>query len=341
MQLFRIYGYAVTPQRTSDETVDPAGGAFRVNSELREAIDGLFVSSKLAEQSTVDFKVQPQDGSSGRSHPVRSLIIDFAFGTSAEAKVAAIGLASRLANAMDQRSPSSLLMIAASQNGAERRTTIWAFPRDEAFQFRNARGTPSIKLLTDIFSRSSRLRKAALFEGHNRRTDLWSGRVLDLQTTGAFGKAADYWIANFLDCRLGLDDEAGTRILASCLQKTYDSLSDQASKDQLYSAMVAVRTSPRRTWSLRNFANQYLQGDVKSAFLSSAPSRDLVSLSFHFDRTTFEQKLNFRVFHLENDVYVSAPFSAVGANVIVHDGQTRTLQCEGAIIDEKVRARHA
>lgn len=340
MRLFRVYGFTVTPQRTSQEKAEPAGGAFRLTADLRESLDGLFISSKLAQQSMVDFRVEPRDGSSTRRHAVRSLILDFGFGTSSKAKSSARSLATRLSDSMDQRSPSLLLILAASKDGSERRMTIWAFPRDEAFQFRNARGGPSIRLLTDIFSRTSRLRKAALFEGQNRRTDFWSGRVLDLQTTGAYGKAADYWIGNFLDCRLGLEEEAGTRILASCLRKTYEAVEDQASRDQLYSAMVAVRTSPKRTWSLKEFANQYLHGNVKQTFLDSAPSSDLMPLSFHFSRDTFESKLNFRVFHLENGVYVSAPFSAVGQNVTVEEGRKRKLRCEGEILDEKMRARH-
>ena len=254
MRLFRIHGFTVTPQRTSHEKADPAGGAFRVTADLRESLDSLLISSKLAQQSTVDFRVEPRHGSSGRSHAVRSLIIDFAFGASTEAKSAAASPATRLADSMDQRSPSSLMILAASKEGDERRMTMWAFPRDEAFQFRTAKEGPSIRLLTDIFSRTSRLRKAALFEGKKRRTDFWSGRVLDLQTTGAYGKAADYWIGTFLDCRLGLEEDAGTRMLASCLRKTYETVEDHASREQLYSAMVAIRTSPRGTWSLKDFA---------------------------------------------------------------------------------------
>ena len=269
------------------------------------------------------------------------MVMAFSFGTPSEAKTAASALATKLAKSMDQRSPSCLLILAASKDGDSGRMTFWAFPRDEAFQFRTAKEGPSIKILTDIFSRTSRLRKAALFEGKNRKTDFLSGRVLDLQTTGAHGKAADYWIGEFLDCRLGLEEEAGTRILASCLRTTYEAVTDQSARDQLYSAMVAVRTSPRHTWSLNDFANQYLQGEVKDAFLNSAPSQDLIALSFHFNRAAFETKLNFRIFHLNNDVYVSAPFSAVGQNVTIQDGETRTLRCEGEIIDESVRSRHA
>src|ERR1019366_512737 len=75
MKLFRIYGFAVTPQRTSDEKVDPAGGAFKVTPELREALDGLFVSSKLGQQSIVDFRIEAGDSSTDRNHPVRAMVM--------------------------------------------------------------------------------------------------------------------------------------------------------------------------------------------------------------------------------------------------------------------------
>jgi hypothetical protein len=340
MELFRIYAFAVTPQRTTDEKSLPSGGAFSVNDEIRGALDKLYASSKLATQATADFRVDGDDNLRQRKHAVRELVMNFAFGATAQARLAAHTLAARLGDSMDERSPPTLLLLSACRDGVKRRATIWAFPQDEAFQFRSGKNRATIRLLNDIFSRSSRLRKAALFEGNQRRTDFWSGRVLDLQTTGGFGKGADYWIGTFLDCRLGLEGEAGTRLLVQHLRQTYESLDDHDGRDQLYSAMVAIRTSPKQTWSLRQFASHFLTGEAKKAFIASVP-QELAYLSFKFDRRAFEGKLNFRIFRLEDDVYVSAPFGAIGNSVQITEGQQRQLQCQGVVVDERVRARHA
>ena len=343
MELFRIHAYAVTPQRKAEVKQAPTGGAFPVNDDIRTALDALFVKSKLPSQATVDFRIDGSGNGNNRQHVVRDLIMEFAFQGPAKAKVAAQALSTRLADSMDERSPpSTLFMLAASRSGARRRMTMWAFPQDEAFQFRSSNNRPRIRLLDDVFSRSSRLRKAALFEGRNLNSDFLSGRILDLQTMGGFGKAADYWISNFLDCRLALEGEAGTRLLAKHLREAYESLASQADRDQLYNAMTAVRTSPKTTWSAKQFAAQYLQGEAKRVFLQSVPA-DLRNLSFKFQRDVFENKLNFRVFRLQNDVYVSAPFGTIGTGktVRITEGKQRKLRCEGPIAEEKVRARHA
>lgn len=343
MDLFRIYAYAVTPQRKAEVKLAPSGGAFPVNEDIRKALDALLVSSKLASQAEVHFRMDGDGTSQQRQHAVRELVMDFAFQAPAKAKAAAQALATRLADSMDERSPpTTLFILAVGRSGALRRMTMWAFPHDEAFQFRSSNNRPRIRLLDDIFSRSSRLRKAVLFQGRNRNSDFLTGRILDQQAMGGFGKAADYWISNFLDCRLGLEGEAGTRLLAKYLREAYESLSVQADRDQLFNAMTAVRTATKTTWSAKQFAAQYLQGDAKRVFIQSIPA-DLRNLSFKFQRDVFEDKLNFRVFRLDDDVYVSAPFGTIGdgKTVRIIDGQQRKLRCEGPIAEEKVRARHA
>ncbi len=340
MRLCRIHAYEVTPQRTSATKSAPTGGVFRVNEEIRESLETLVASANLRSQAEVHFRVENKAGLQQRQHAVRDLVMDFAFGANIAAKSASQTLANRLAQSMDDRSVSTLLMLTAFEDGARRRMTFWGFPHDEAFQFRSGEGEARIRLLTDVFSRSSRLRKAALFEGERRATDFWSGRVLDLQSTSGLGKAADYWISLFLDCRFGLEGKAGTRLLVRHLRSAYESLDTQSDRDQLYNAMVAIRTSPKHTWSLNQFANQYLDGEAKRVFVQSVPT-ELRNLSFKFQRDEFEAKLNFRVFRLKDDVYVSAPFQTIGTSVHITDGKQRTLRCEGPIVDDKVRARHA
>jgi hypothetical protein len=343
MTVFRIYAYEVTPQRTSEAKTSPRGGSFPPNKEFRKSLDTLFGASKLATQAVVDFKTDPTEDSGRRDHRVRSLVMEFLFGSPASAKKAAHEMATLLSNSMDERSPPTLLMLTGSRSTQGHRIVMWAFPQEEAFQFRTSGETTKIRLLTDIFSRSSRLRKAAMFEGKDRATDFWTGRVLDLQTAGGLGKAADYWITKFLDCRFALEGNAGTRLLVKYLRSAYDLLEGHEDREQIYSAMIGVRTSPRPTWSMSSFANHFLKDEAKRVFLQSVPTEQR-HLQFRFQRQEFEDKLNFRIFKLKDDVFVSAPFGTVGKSVVIHDdldGGERRLSCEGVVVAEKVRARHA
>lgn len=337
MQLFRVHAYAVEPQRTTEGATRPTGGAVNVNADIRKALEQASNQSRLENRTLVDLQVD----TTTRTNETRELIIQFSFRSSSEAKVAALRLAARLSKAMDLRSAPCLLVIAAEKEADRRRITMWTFPRDEAFQFRGGSTHPSIKLLTDIFSRTSHLRKAARFEGKNRRTDFLSGRSLDFQANSTSREVADFWIGRFLNAALAIRGDAGTRLLAKCLRDAYDAAQSLTEREQLYAAMVAVRRSPKHRWSLKEFAETYLEGRVKKSFLSTAPNETTVNSSFDFQRDIFDTTLNFRVFHLNTDVWVSAPFNEVGKSVVLSGVRKKRLRCEGVVTEDLVRKRRA
>lgn len=339
MNLTRIHAYEVTPQRLAKTVTPPRGGALSADAAFQKSLNEFFRKSRLKVQPTVDFRVQSK-ADDDTSHDVRKSLIDYCFGAASTAKKAALALAGRLGKAMDDRSPFTLLLLAAYEDGTTRRLIIWAFPKDEPFHFSASGDRAKVRILKDAFSRSSSFRKAAMYEGRNKPMEFQSGRVIDRQAQQSFGTAADYWVSNFLDSRFSLTGKAGTRLLARTLRSTYDLLTDQNDKDQISNAIVAVHASKRRQWSLRSFANEYFEDDVKKAFLSKAPPESRTT-TFSFQKQEFEQKLNFRIFRLEDDVMVSAPFGTIGQSVHIEDGEERTLTCEGVIVDEKVRARYA
>ncbi|MBL9164631.1 MAG: hypothetical protein JNL18_18025 [Planctomycetaceae bacterium] len=336
MNLLRVYAHTVFPQRTAEDPQTPDGGSLTINADVQTALDEAFAKAKLDQQDTIDFRIDTQS----RTCEVRDLVMELAFGDARRSKGIATKLASRLSLAMDDRSPSSLLVLAASGDGATmRRITVWAFPRDESFQFRNNKSGVVVKLLRDTFSRNSRLRKAAVFEGRRTRTDFLSGRVLDHQASTGH-KAADYWINDFLDCTLGLKGEAGTKILAQCLQTAFSKADSSAIRENLYAAMLTAHNANWRRTSLRKFARDHLSPQAKTLFLDASPNEEAKGATFDFKKDVFAKKLNFRIFHLENNIYVSAPFDAIGTDVTLSDGRQKVLKCEGVVLEEKVRARH-
>jgi hypothetical protein len=334
MNLFRVHAYAVEPARTLASATAPRGGPVKLDAELQAALEEATRQSQLENGIQVDFRVDPRT----RTNEVRDLILRFAFGTASEAAASAAGLADRLARAMDRRSTPCLFIVAVARDDGARRVTFWTFPRDEAFQFRGDSGSPSIQLLTDVFSRTSRLRKAALWTGERRRTDFLRGNVLDFQANQTSREVADFWIDRFLDCTLAIAPDSGTRLLANSLRKTYEATQDAAEREQLHAAITSVRQAPQTRWSLREFADRYLGGDVKERFLNSVANQQVLDSPFDFSRDTFDKTIHFRVFRLETDVYVSSPFDEIGRSVVV---QGDRLRAEGIVREEKVRARHA
>jgi hypothetical protein len=218
---------------------------------------------------------------------------------------------------------------------------LWIFPRDEAFRLRHGSGGPAIEVLTDVFSQTSRLRKAAQFQGRQLRSDFLSGRVLDFQADHASRDVADFWIGRFLECRLGIAGDAGTRLLARTVRKAYEVCDNLEDKEILYTAVMAMRRSPHQRVSLQDFADRYLSGRARDIFMNAAPNADGLSSAFDFQRELFDATLQFRIFQLKTGVFVSSPLTEIGESVQITEGQQRQLSCEGEIVGERLRTRHA
>jgi len=341
MDLLRLHAYEVVPQRLAKAPTPPRGGAFAAPAEFKKSLDEFFTKSKLDKQPSIDFRPEHTGNGSGtRSNSVRDSVLSYCFDPAPTAKQAALKLATKLGSSMDARSAFTLLLLSAYQDGNRRRLVLWAFPKDEPFHFTTTGERAKVKILKDAFSRNSTFRKAALYEGERSDTSFWSGRVIDKHHQNGFAGAADYWVSDFLNSRSSLAGPAGTRLLARCLRTAYDGSESLTDREQISDAIVAVRASNRTRWSMRSFANEYLSGDIKTAFLESAP-QETRTTPFTLQKPEFEEKLNFRVFRLADDVRVSAPFGVIGQSVKISGGRQRTLTCKGTIVGEKVRAKHA
>ncbi|SRR5216683_1105163 len=337
MKLFRVHAYSVEPERTAETASSPYGGGITVSTEIERALEDAATQSSLQHPIAVDLQVD----TTTRTSYVRDLMLVFAFGSKPKADAAGLGFAGRLSQAMDLRSSPCLFVVAASKDGPHRSLTMWTFPKEEAFQFRGSGGRPSIQLLSDIFSRTSRLRKAALFEGKNLKTNFIGGKVFDFQVSSTSRDVADFWIVRFLGAVLAIHGPTGTRCLARCLRTAYEKAQTPAEQEQIYSSVIAVRHSQRPRWSLREFADHFLKGHAWESFIKAAPNDETVDSSFDFDRGAFDSALNFRVFGLDTGVFVSTPLGEVGKSVVVSGTTQKVLRCEGRIVEEHLRTRHA
>jgi len=332
MELFRAHAYAVRPSRTVDAAAAPSGGAIQVTDQVRSVLLQAEGQTKLDGQTQVDFRMEPGT----RTNQVRTLVMAYAFKTDEDADASAGALALRLAGAMDRRSDPCLFLITSAREAQRRRVTLWTFPRDDAFQFRRGQQV-SLSVLTDVFSRTSSHRKAALWQGTENRAQFIGGRVFDSQANRADRSVADFWIARFLDCLFSIAADAGTRMLAKAVRATFESVDELEAREQLLGGISGVRVGPQRRWSLRSFADTYLTGDAKDKFLQSAPNAESLDAVFDVTRQVFDETISYRLFRLNSEVYVSAPFAEVGRSVELVQGH---LRCEGDVVDERIRTRH-
>ena len=351
MPLFRLYAYAVEPQRTvlEKDFAAPIGGPIAIGAALRGALDGALAAARAERRSTrVLIRVDPDPAV--RTSPVRNSVMELAFASRTErAEVGAVDLAARLSSAMDNRSPACLFLAAAYRDNASalsREVALWIFPRDDAFRFRSQ--AQAIDLLSDVFSRTSRLRKLARFSGRNLRTDFLDADVLDFQA-GGMGGVADFWIERFLEASLAITPDAGTRMLADAFRKAAQADLTFVQREQLQAALMAVRNRPAQRSSLEQIAAEFLAPDVAAPFLAAAPNPESARSMFALNRDLFDQTVNYRVFRLDTGVWVSAPLDEIGQSVQVtrtggdaaQAGTGERVRVEGTVVEDKLSARRA
>lgn len=335
--LSKIHAYEVIPQRLQKVAADPKGGSFSADPDFKKELKKYLQKSRLMTRPEVSFRIDTTTGVN--SHTVRSSVVDYLFGASATSKKASLELARRLSKSMDDRSPYTLLMLVAykaKDDESFRRLVMWAFPKDEPFEFSAGKGTAKIKIPENIFSRSSNFKKGSLYEGFKSDDAFLQGYVIDRQAESSWGTAADYWVSRFLDSQFTLTGLAGTRLLARTLKITHDDLTEQDDKNQITDSIRAAFASTRRRFSIHEYAKEYLTDTAKSTFLANAP-QEIVKTKFDFDKQEFEEKVQLRVFRLDDDVIVSAPFSTIDKSVKFVGKDSKQLRVTGTIVEETVK----
>jgi hypothetical protein len=351
MPLFRLYGYAVEPQRmvAEEDFAPPEGGVIAISAELRAALDAALASARGESRTTrVSLRVDPTPGV--RTSELREAVMRLVFGgRTAQAEEVARELAARLSRSMDNRSPACLFLTAGYRESARARSrevALWIFPRDDAFRFRSQ--AHAIELLSDVFSRTSRLRKLALFSGRKLRTDFLEADVLDFQAGGIAG-VANFWIEHFLEAGLSITPDSGTRILADAFRQAAQADLTYQQREQLQAALMAVRNRPARRFSLQQVADEFLDPGVADSFIAAAPNVETAQSLFRLNRDLFDRTVNYRVFRLDTGVWVSAPLEEIGQSVQVRaerpraaDGGTgERLRVEGTVVQDQLRSRRA
>ena len=220
MDLHRVYTFIVEPTRREPHSPTPAGGSVSITKDLRDSLSRALQSASFSTQPRVDLVVDQHS----RTNEVRDALIGLAFRDARAAQSAAASLAARLSSSMDRRSDPALLILTSLTNAASRRVIVWLFPRDRAFQFHTGRRGATLSILTDIFSQTSSLRKAASFEGRDLRNEFLSGNALDFQAGHTALEIANFWISKFLQCTFAIQGTAATRLLATALRDILDRL---------------------------------------------------------------------------------------------------------------------
>ena len=170
LSLQRIHAYEIIPQRLQKTKANPKGGSFSADEGIRKELEKYLRKSKLLMQPEIAFRIDSESDTGVKDHPVRQGVMNYLFGASATSKKASMDLAKRLSKSMDDRSPYTLLMFVAykaDEDESYRRLVMWAFPKDEPFEFSQPtarRKSKSPKISSVAVRRSRRVHSTKVFK---------------------------------------------------------------------------------------------------------------------------------------------------------------------------------
>lgn len=330
-------GYAsVIYSRKGENMPDPPDTyVLRTDGQFRKA---LAVATDIAQRRHMSAVVLNMNDD--REHPVREALLRLAFGQTRTPLPAMVELATRLALSTDRRTQPSLFVVTVEAQKEVRRASMYVFPEESTYALRHSSQEPSEAFLEHVnsFVLESRLRKVARFEGKNIKTHFMNGDVVDLQIGSSPRTVADYWVTDFLDAGFAINDIKGTTLVANGLKVAFEK-ADSGGKQKVMEAAMALMAGGRRAWSLQRIADEYIPVELGAVFCSVAPNAETLGGKFMLSKELLRERINYRVFQLENGVWVSSPFSEVGRSVTVEEkGKSRTLTARGVIQSEKVRS---
>lgn len=334
MTFLRVHAYKVNPQMIREDEYVPEGGEISISNELEILLEDSIKTARFNTRIEVNF-IFP-DGQI-RTNPCRELMMNYCFKDKANAKMASEQLAKKLSKAMNRIKQDCLFIIAAKQDGNKKQITFWSFPADTTFKFNSTPEKINIEVLRDVFSKSSELRKAAMFEGEDLRTEFLSGRILDFQGP----VVAKFWYEDFLDCKFAMGSGRGTRCLANSLRETFDKSDTFADREIITSAMLGIRVHHRSEISYGDFADVYLSGKSKDIYKEIIEREHLINSRFIFDIEEFDKAAKFKVFTLDTGAIVYIPFYNFKKAVKIKeigDGK-KYLLCAGNIASETIKMR--
>ena len=330
MAVKSVHAYIVTPQKGTESPEMPNGGPVSISIELKKTLGDVYKEAKFDSQTPVEFLFD-----SSRANEFREKIIEYLWGNSNEAGKQ---IALRLSLKMDKRTEECLLVLTWGElDNGSRQLVIWVFPKEEALQFK-AGSTNAINVLEDVFSRTSRLRKAARYCGYNVSASLLGGHVLDFQSSGE--GIADYWISEFLLSRLSLNDEAGSRIVGEALEKLYNKIQDRSSREKIYAAIVTLKNKPNVPTRAADIASLFFAGDnaIIGKFKRLFKSDDVYNARFKFSQSAFREVIKLSIYTLENGITVTTPIGISESDLTIKDeNNKRKLSATGIIESERIR----
>jgi predicted acetyltransferase len=276
MPITHIHSYLVQPGKNLDVTELSAvsGTEIKLEGKIFEMMSEIYGRSGGAGDLSVRF------ASDSKQNDARDLIVDYAVSpTESSGRL----IAERLQSFTDGTPGLGLLFLirGTEEEGASTRTIVSRFPADVGILAEVQKSGLEIEYLEQVFMKSSKRYKAAIYEDADPSTGFWKGQVVDRQINSNDVRAtADYWLLDFLASELFTTSISGSRRFGRIINQAIKRSSRRAIQ------MIATNLSWLEKWleilKARKSARRRLPSDLVSQSLLQNKSKQLRAVMTFF-----------------------------------------------------------
>lgn len=336
MTISAIHSYLVHPAKNVDDRPEIGGTKINRSGKLFEMLREIYDRAERECHFEICF-AHKEDGE--QSNEFRTLMVEYL-------KAPSISTGRKIANQLQSvttnRSGLGLLfLIVGSQNGSQK-IVISRFPADEGIVATENQTSLDVEFFEQVFMRSAKAYKAAVYSGTSFEADFWTGGGIDKQINDAVTGLSGYWVRDFLRSEFKTTGAAGTHRIAIAIREAINHSNDLVVKDQLIAASKLVVNQGGRLVSASQLAESlHLSEPAKAAFKAQFKKAELFNDKFQFDAAEFNRHISYQTVELDNGGMLTArsdQFDKVFHKEAVKQqgGKIRFLT-EGKIVNQKFK----
>jgi hypothetical protein len=332
MQIDSIYSVLVPPLKHHD--AEPLqGGEIPLNGELYNLLQAAFVASPKECSIPIMF---PSDN---QVHAVRQMLQELVRHPSLDRTKELFVQLSTISTHV-----AGLALCFVMIGHADRKHVLYIarFPATEAIRTQLGKKF-RVELVKDIYMKSSRTYKAALFIDSSIANGFWTGSATDKQINSPTQEVARYWIYGFLRAEFEISSKSGSFMFARSLCGLLNGNLQGESKQQLIALSTLMVNQDGRTISMKEMCERIrVPEELRQQVADSLENKAAFQTQFQFDLEEFSKTFAFRSEYLDNGAVLTAP-SAKFADCFAKEQLAGTNRIryatEGILLNVKMKKR--
>ena len=337
MPIDTIHSYLVYPNKGSKEPKLIRGAILPFEGKLYDQLRDVYEITNTECKIDISFEAAP-DGK--QENACRNLIIQFMRDNSIDNGRL---LAERLSAFTTKRSSLGLMFLMTGNNlphSDEQKLVVSRFPANQGILAEEKPEELNLKFIEQVFMRSAKAYKAALYIDNSLDVGFWNGRVVDKQINSRDLETSAYWIKDFLASDFLTTSANGTRRLAVAIRDAARTTNNLEIRRELSAAAILVHGLDGQILNVPDFVRRYgLSNEAEKEINKNFRNPKLAQEKFMFNTLVFKNELPYKSIELNTGVVLTAETQKfdklITSEVINKQTGEAYFQTKGTPISEK------